>query len=108
MISAGQTEPTYKNAAHHIVAGTSPQAEEARAVLEKYGVDINSAENGVFLPTEKGVSNAEYHPSLHTNEYYLKVNVLLSEADSREDILEILETIKELLLEGFFRLYVIL
>lgn len=33
------------NAAHHIVAGFSPKAAEARAILDKYGIDINSADD---------------------------------------------------------------
>ena len=102
MIASGQIEPNYKNAAHHIVAGSSPKAEEARSILVKFNIDINSSENGVFLPTEKGVSNASYHPSLHTNEYYSKVNNLLKNADTREDAIDILDLIREELLDGIF------
>lgn len=82
-------EGDWKNAAHHIVAGSSPKANEARAILQKCGVDINDAANGVFLPTQKGVFNSSYHPSLHTNAYYDKVNKLLSEATCKEDVLDI-------------------
>ncbi|MBQ5475161.1 MAG: AHH domain-containing protein, partial [Lachnospiraceae bacterium] len=102
MISSGQTEPSYKNAAHHIVAGSSPKAIEARQILQKYGLDINSADNGVFLPTEKGISDVAYHPSLHTNEYYRKVNALLERANSREDVIDILDMIRAGLLDGTF------
>ena len=102
MIESGKVEPSYKNAAHHIVAGSSQKAAEARSILEKYDIDINSADNGVFLPTEKGVSNASYHPSLHTNEYYRKVNSLLNNANSREDVLDILDMISDDLLDGSF------
>ena len=35
MIADGQIEPNYKNAAHHIVAGTSPKADEARCSIVK-------------------------------------------------------------------------
>ncbi len=102
MISSGQTEPSYKNAAHHIVAGSSSKAIEARQILQKYGLDINSADNGVFLPTEKGISDVAYHPSLHTNEYYRKVNALLERANSREDVIDILDMIRAGLLDGTF------
>lgn len=102
MVKAGIETPDYPNAAHHIVAGSSPKANEARAVLQKYGVDINDAENGVFLPTQKGVSNSAYHPSLHTNAYYDKVNKLLSEATCEEDVLDILEYICDELIDGTF------
>ena len=33
------------NSAHRIVAGSSPKAAEARAILDKYGIDINSADD---------------------------------------------------------------
>ena len=102
LISSGQAVPPYDNAAHHVVAGSSKKASEARSILEKFGIDINAADNGVFLPTEKGVSSAAYHPSLHTNEYYRKVNGLLEGATSKEDVLDILDMIKEELLDGSF------
>lgn len=102
MVKAGIEIPDYPNAAHHIVAGSSPKATEARAILQKYGVDINDAANGVFLPTQKGVSNSAYHPSLHTNAYYDKVNKLLSEATCKEDVLDILEYICDELVYGTF------
>lgn len=95
----GYIEPEYKHAAHHIVAGSAPEAQEAREILEKYGIDINSAENGVFLPTVKGVSSAAYHPSLHTTLYYRIVNRLLRNASSREDVIDILDSIREELLK---------
>lgn len=37
LLSSGKPEPAYKNAAHHIVAGSSPKA---RAILKKYNIDI--------------------------------------------------------------------
>lgn len=70
MISMGMTKPNYKCAAHHIVAGGSQKSKEARAILRKYGVGINDAANGVYLPTAKNVSNATYHPSMHSEVYY--------------------------------------
>lgn len=102
LVAEGDKEPVYKHAAHHIVAGNSKKAEDARAILKKYGIGINDAVNGVFLPTEKGVSNAAYHPSLHTNEYYDKVYDNLREARSREEVEFILKDIKQQLLEGTF------
>lgn len=69
LIAAGVKEPDFPNAAHHIVAGKAPSAEAARQILLEYGVDINDAANGVFLPTIKGEAGA-YHPSLHTDGYY--------------------------------------
>ncbi len=102
MIEAGVEVPAYRNAAHHIVAGGSPKASVARDILEQYDIDINNAVNGVFLPTVKDVSSAAYHPSLHTNAYYNKVNGLLENAESREKVTEILQDICEQLLDGTF------
>ena len=102
LIDAGVEVPGYPNAAHHIVAGSSPKAAEARAILQKYGVDINDAANGTFLPTVKDVAEGAYHPSLHTNAYYDKINKLLSEATCKEDVLDILEFIGDELSSGTF------
>lgn len=102
LIDAGVEVPDYPNAAHHIVAGSSPKAAEARAILQKYGVDINDAANGTFLPTVKDVAEGAYHPSLHTNAYYDKINKLLSEATCKEDVLDILEFIGDELSSGTF------
>lgn len=102
MINSGMPEPDYPNAAHHIVAGGAAAAQRAREILEKYNIDINDANNGVFLPTVKGVSEATYHRAMHTAEYYRKVIELLEEATSREDCIEILRDIAEQLLNGTF------
>lgn len=102
LINSGVQVPNFPNAAHHIVAGASAKAAEARAILQHFGISINSAYNGVFLPTVRGVSNALYHPSLHTNAYYEKVNELLRAATSKEEVIEILKYIAEALSNGSF------
>lgn len=53
LINAGQTEPEYWNAAHHIVAGRSAKAAEARTILAEFGIGINDAVNGVFYQLNK-------------------------------------------------------
>ena len=60
MIKDGIQVPEYKNDAHHIVAGNAEGANEARAILEKYGVGINDSANGVFLPSQESMSEAAY------------------------------------------------
>ena len=102
MIHARGSVPDYPNAAHHIVAGNSPKAAEARAVLQKYGIDINDAVNGIFLPTVKDVAEGAYHPSLHTNAYYDKINKVLSKATTKDDVLDILDFIGDELSSGTF------
>lgn len=56
--------------AHHIVAAAAAPAEPARLALAGAGMDINDANNGVFL-------DRSYHQTLHTNVYYNTVNVFL-------------------------------
>ena len=102
LINAGENVPDYANAAHHIVAGSAKKASVARNILQKFGVDINDANNGVFLPTSNNVSTAANHRGLHTNAYYEKVNTLLLSATSREDVLDILNDIKDDLINGTF------
>ena len=97
MIQSGVEVPEYPNAAHHIVAGNAQKASEARAILQKYGVDINDPANGVFLPTVKDTGSGAYHPSLHTDSYYRRVTEYLSVASSRDDVIDILEEIASLL-----------
>ena len=93
MKKANKKVPKYKHAAHHIVAGTAPKAQPARAIFLKYRIDINDEANGIYLPTDKTVTERTYHPSLHTNDYYEAVNQLIVAAQSREDVFDILEYI---------------
>ena len=88
-------------AAHHIVAGDAPGAEKAQKILEDFGIDINDASNGVYLPTND-FSGGANHRTLHTNEYYDKVNTELGFAQSREEAIEILNDIAQRLANGTF------
>ncbi|HWK05711.1 MAG TPA: AHH domain-containing protein [Puia sp.] len=65
---AGSVRPVARRsyAAHHIVEGTDRRAANARQILQREGIDINDAANGVFL-------DASYHQSLHTDAYRDKV-----------------------------------
>ncbi len=73
-----------------------------RDILVYWGINIDSYENGVFLPTVKGVSRACYHPSLHTKDYYENVEKYLSRATSKEDVIDILYDIRVQLMNGTF------
>jgi hypothetical protein len=100
--AAGHARPPGA-AAHHIVAGNAKHAETGRRVLEKFGIGINDAANGVFLPATSNSPNAmgaAVHASLHTNRYYEAVNKLLLTAKTRERALAILAGIREKLLAG--------
>ena len=69
--NSGIITPEFRNAAHHIVAGTARLAQDARDVLYKFGVGINDAVNGVFLPTVR-----VFLKWLITQRYILRTNML--------------------------------
>ncbi|WP_127531742.1 AHH domain-containing protein [Paenibacillus kobensis] len=102
MIKAGKVVPSYPNAAHHIVAYNDPRAARAQAILAQFGIGLNSAANGVFLPTVQGTGNAAYHPSLHTNLYFQTVENELSNATNPSQAVQILADIESRLLNGTF------
>jgi hypothetical protein len=92
-------------AAHHMVAGLHKPAAEARAILSRFGIDINDAANGVFLPRNKNVLTpppGALHSSLHSNAYYYEVERLLGRATTRQKAIETLGLIRQRLLEGRF------
>jgi len=92
-------------AAHHIVAGSAEAAAPARTVLQRFGIGINDAANGRFLPGNLAAENAggsAVHSTLHTAEYYRAVNAALGGATSREGALLILNDIGESLSGGGF------
>jgi hypothetical protein len=102
MEAAGVARPA-QTAAHHIVAAGSPKAAEARRILTRFGIDINDAHNGVFLPdTPSSAAPGLYHRTLHTHVYFEEVNARLSQATSRQDVLDILNDIRTELLNGTF------
>lgn len=76
--------------AHHIVASGHPDAYGSRRRLFKWGIGINDADNGVFLPGTRGIvvptmEKAVQHDDLHADEgYYLLVDRRLSFADQSD------------------------
>jgi hypothetical protein len=102
--NSGAPQPS-GTTAHHMVpygAGTSPnatsaarQAAAARRHLQRLGVDVNSAANGVFLPHG-------YHRVLHTKAYYREVSRRLITARSSDEAVQILDRVRRDLLEGKF------
>jgi hypothetical protein len=75
------------------VAGGAERAGPARAALERFGINIDDAANGVFLPSD-------VHRSLHTNAYYDAVNVALSQATTKEEALQVLSAFAQRLSSG--------
>lgn len=88
--------PSNDHEAHHIIAWRHWRAQPARDVLKKFGIDINSAENGVWLhrTIHRPLSNSK--ANLDT------VNHMLEKATSRPEALSILKEIKHLLSRGKF------
>ncbi len=98
--ATGITRPD-NTAAHHIVAGTDKRAATARAILKKEGIDINAADNGVFLPRSSKYAKppATTHSKVHTNKYYEN---LTSRLQNSPDVKNELLLIRDELLKGTF------
>ena len=113
---AGVTPPPYSNAAHHIVAVSASRAQRARDILEQYGIDVNSAANGVFLPYRRNgyVTTETMHTGSHKYRYYEYVNKQLEDKIVKirqekgivttNDVAGILNEIRNGLLDGSVRL----
>jgi uncharacterized protein RhaS with RHS repeats len=92
--AAGYARPA-GSAEHHIVAGNARKAASARVPLQRSGVGINQAQNGVFL-------SESVHAGIHTNAYYEAVNNAMAQATTREHALEVLNAIRQAILSGRF------
>ncbi|GAA2604996.1 hypothetical protein GCM10010436_02740 [Paractinoplanes durhamensis] len=105
MVKAGIARPA-ETAAHHIVASGAVRADPARQVLKKFGIDVNSAENGVFLPQNLGSANptgASAHSVIHSGYYYDYVNDLLSRAKNATEAQAALDQVRQQLKDGRWR-----
>ncbi len=101
--AAGDLEPATPHSPHHIVAGNSPKAASARAQLDKFGIGVNDAENGVWLPRSSSSPNPNglsVHSKVHTNEYYAYVNDLMSGARNKSEALDVIDHVRRQLLGG--------
>ncbi|MFB9201104.1 polymorphic toxin-type HINT domain-containing protein [Nonomuraea spiralis] len=90
-------------AAHHIVAGTDKRADPARKILDRFGIDINDAANGVWLPGGSKKPNpggAIPHSRVHTNSYYDSVNDALGMAQTKDEAMDILGQLRRELRDG--------
>ena len=99
---AGFSQPA-GSAVHHIVARNAANAEPARKVLQHFGVHLDDAANGVFLPATRKVVNptgAAVHSTVHTKAHYEAVNDLLELATSRAEVEATLLQIRQKLLAG--------
>lgn len=108
---AGVTTPPNANQAHHIIPEGMdiPELNEARAIMNRYGVDLNSASNGVFLPNAKDLphaGSATVHSGSHTAEYarYVANAIKRANPTSAADITEVLNRLRKELLNGTLKL----
>jgi RHS repeat-associated protein len=102
MVRNGIARPA-ETAAHHIVAHGAKAADGARAVLTRFGIGVDDAVNGVFLPRNLASANpngALVHSTIHTKAYYNWVNETLGSATTRNAVTSRLEYIKNTLLSG--------
>ena len=103
---AGVPYPPYGFASHHIVPVQHPRAKEARDILKSYGIELNSAANGVYLPyeTNEFVGDTVLHIGNHYNKYIdvvtEKLNEVVEFGGTKEDIVNSLNEIRAGLLDG--------
>lgn len=76
MANAGRPVAKGKEQAHHVVAQGDKRAAGSREVLQRNGVDVNSADNGARMQTQA-------HREVHTNDYHQNVEQRLTSAEAR-------------------------
>ncbi len=97
MEAAGMGAKPAGYAAHHIVPATAADAAQARAILAAHGIQLNDAENGVYLPTPNAVvANGIIHNGRHPSEYIDAVNQAIYNADQRGGKAEVLNELNKI------------
>jgi len=99
-----------QTAAHHIVPGAldygTGYGDRAREILRQFNIDINSADNGVFLPCkESSPAPGSLHPKIHTKVYLENLMHDLEAAaatGSRQEVLATLQNIANKLLQSTY------
>jgi RHS repeat-associated protein len=96
----GEAKPGEGWEPHHIVSRFAKAAEPARKILERFGINLDRAINGAWLPGTNEVPNptgAAVHRHLHSAQYYTIVNRILRAAaifGGKDAVLTALETMK--------------
>ena len=77
IVNATQATRPSSVCAHHIVALTDREARRSRDRIFSWGIGINDADNGVFLPSDgvgmAGFPNAAHHTPHHNVTYHTRV-----------------------------------
>jgi hypothetical protein len=111
MIGSGHWHAHARRVSPRVVPGGSyggnPDLTLARAILQRNGIDLNSYENGVWLPGPQfdDPLPQAYHQPVHTTRYFANLNRLLSTAQNRQDAVRILNEIAERLARNDKTLY---
>jgi hypothetical protein len=83
--AAGIAPPGSGYHAHHIVPRGMQGAQRAREILERAGIGIDSAENGVWLPGNSSAVNADgslIHQGIHSGQYLNHITRILAGAET--------------------------
>lgn len=84
--------------AHHIVGNETPYAAKK---MEEFGIDRNAPANGILLPNDASSPlKGSIHSGRHLQEYYNTVEQRMTMATTREEALEVLQSLKEDLFSG--------
>jgi uncharacterized protein RhaS with RHS repeats len=109
MIAAGEIEPAYENAAHHIVMSntTDTRMIKLRQQLKTHNIDINDADNGIFLARSTAIRDANGlssipHSAIHSDTYKQAVFDKISPLTSASDIRSALDGIRSDIASGIF------
>jgi hypothetical protein len=103
--AGGSSEPPEGCDAHHIVpehegrSWAKEYVESSRRILAECQIDINSAENGVFLPNGRTMNRGcegNHHPSLHTKDYYRNVSEQLNIANQNGDCNDVKDALNKI------------
>ena len=68
--------------AHHIVAAGDQRAKQSRTLLFGWGIGINDADNGLYMPKKwssnvPGLEESTAHEVIHTDDYHFAVEARL-------------------------------
>jgi len=89
LTDANLEKPSADYDAHHLVPWRHWRAQIARDILEKWGIEINSIENGMWL-------DRTFHRTLSNNHKYMRnITSLLQKAQSRPEALRVLQQIRD-------------
>ncbi len=88
-------------AAHHVIEGSDKAALKSRDILKKFDIDINAAENGIFLPDgPNSIYKGSRHITSHTEAYSNYVYNKIKDSKSKSDLISSLMEIKHELYSG--------